>query len=475
MKKQTRISRAKLVERAKTAVIVLLFLSCLYLGFQVFEIYREQTTFDGYWQSVPMVVGDAENNAGDVKNAITCFEEISHPEIIVANSNGGRKTIDDKNGNIGILVSGIIRDLYNTESIDISVVQEDEVISALETEWLYIRFPSGRNTYYEALFYNTRNSTILKVAEAYDNMIIASHSADNVAVVYLKDLKSGNWVKAVVKSQNAHDLSELIKHSAETNGEKWFFAHELNLEESLSKGARFDSMLIIPERESNPTITLSVPKLYKAGLSFSRPTDFSIGLANIFRYNPNTIRQYVTAEGALMFVGETGNLGVHPDGLVEYKALDASDGLVVSTSADNNVQEALAGVYGVIEQIQRLSEIQQNERCEIRITKMPDLSANFKKYELGFDYYVNGIKIDFGEQFGVWAVVENGAVVEFKMQVKAIDTEFRNVSGESLSDAIKRYCYENPDYTVITDAKMVYRYLGNEKEMAAEWEIKGVK
>lgn len=476
MKKQTRISRAKLVERAKTAVIVLLFLSSLYLGFQVFEIYREQTTFDGYWQSVPIVVSDAGNSSSDVKKAITCFEELSRPELIIASSNNVRKTVAAVNGNADTFVPGIVRGLYYAESTDVSVVQEEDVISALKTDWLYVKYPSERSISYEALFYNIKNSTVQKVAETYNDLIIVPHPAEAAATVYFKDIKSGNWVKAGVKSKDAQELSALIKNATAADGEIWSFAHEINREQNLSGGVSLNPMLLIRgEEETFPAVNVYVPKLYKAGLSFSRPTDFSIGLANIFRYNPNTIRQYVTGEGVLMFVGETGNLGVHPDGFVEYKALDASDGLVISTSVDINVQDALAGVYSIIEKIQRLSEIQHNERCEIKITKMPDMSANAKRYELGFDYYVNGIRIDFGEMYGAWAVVENGAVVEFKMQVKAVDTQLKNAQRENLSDAIKRYCYENRDYTVIIDARPVYRYSGNDNEMTAEWEIKGVK
>lgn len=476
MKKQTRISRAKLVERAKTTVIVLLFLSCLYLGFQVFEIYREQTTFDGYRQNTSSVANYAGNGNGDVKNVITCFEELSRPELIVAGNNEFRKTVDDRNGTVNRLVQGIVRELYHAESEELSEVVEEEVISALETDWLYVKFPSERSVAYETAFYNVKNSTIQKSTDIYNDMFILPHTGEAIALIYLKDLKSGNWVKTKISDVNAQEISELIKNSADSHSGDNSFAYELNREYRLNEGASLAPLLLLPvDNEQFPIVSVSVPKLYKAGLSFSRPTDFSIGLANIFRYNPNTIRQYVTGEGVLMFVGETGTLGVHPDGLVEYKALDASVGLVISTASDNNVQETLTGVYGIVEQIQRLSGIQQNERCEIRITKMPGYYANHRKYELGFDYYVNGIKVDFGDTYGAWAVVENGTVVEFKMQVKEADTQLRNAQIGNLTDAIKSYCHTNPDYTAIIDTKPVYRFLENEQEITAEWQIKGVK
>lgn len=437
----------------------------------MFEIYREQTNFDGYRQGAPIVSNTASLN-GELNNAYDCFMELSCPEIIIANSSSGRKAAEDKDN----LTVRVIEDMYDiSESGVFTAVSEAEARNAVKTNSIYAGFASKRSTAYEEAFLGIKNSQLRKAVSFYKDMVIMPGADNSGVTVFIRDIDRQVWVKAVTNSENAARLAKLIKAFDGTADEReLIFAHELNLDKDTDYGTSLDPMLIIPANDVfAASISINVPKVYKAELSFSRPTEFSIGLANIFRYNPNTIRQYVTGDGALMFVGETGTLSVHPDGLVEYKALDASEGLAVSAASGNSLQDALYGVYQIVEQIRQLSEIQRSEGCEIRLSQMPDSIDTAKRYELGFDYYVNGTKIDFENSFAVQAAVENGAVVEFKMQVKTVDLKQQTVSALKLFDAIDHYCRENPDYTMISDAKPVYRYTDNEKETAIEWKIKG--
>ena len=56
MKKRIRSEKNKLIERAKTLIIALLFLLCLLLGYRILQLYKTQTNVDrALWGGVRAV------------------------------------------------------------------------------------------------------------------------------------------------------------------------------------------------------------------------------------------------------------------------------------------------------------------------------------------------------------------------------------------------------------------------------------
>ena len=471
MKVQTRSRKEKAIEKAKTAVIVLLFLSCLYFGLQVFQIYRNQTVSEGFGKQNMFGTELNGKNGLDGQDILTSFEKISQPEAIVANSSQGRKILDDADQEVLHLVDSLVREMY--ESIDgkISSAQESDVITALNSTSLYVRYPVKRQTQFESVFYNSEKSLIPKWIREFRHLIIQPLSDGGVSVFVMGD-KNSSIIRQDLKGMVADEIAKIIEEETTAEERNPVFAFEMRYNEE--ENAQLDPMLMITSNKKPMTaISVKIPKSYQAGISFSRPTDFSIGLIDIFGYNPNTIRQYVTDEGGLVFVGETGNLSIHPNGLIEYKALTAADGIVFGASANTAPRDILGGVFGIMEKIWKLTEVSASERGEIRITKMPEFDGLSTRYEMGLDYFVNEAKVLFNDSWGVWAVVEDGALVEFKMQVMVVDKDAGEAALSELSEFMQAENKQFDEYTTITDIKKVYMYSESGVNLKPRWMIEG--
>ena len=231
-------------------------------------------------------------------------------------------------------------------------------------------------------------------------------------------------------------------------------------------------MVLIPQREViAQDILVSVPKIYKTGLNFTKTTEFTTGLINIFGYNPNTIREYANSEDALIFVGETGTLSVYPEGRIEYKALGSNEGVLLSAANTTKASAVSVGMYNLIEKILKVSGVNiDNKDFDIKFTKMPqNIKANEKR-EVFFDYFVDGKKVIISDRPSICAIIENGILTELKMEIKAIRKVEDKTLLPDLTDEIDAY---RMGVKKIIGGNIVYKYNKGEDRTKATWNIQG--
>lgn len=478
MKKIGRSQKFRIIERVKTFILVLLFLGCILLGYQIFETYREQTIVENFWWGTDLLTSSyAPENVTD-KSATSLFQKISEPECIILNINQSREELKDTASADFKEISGAVIELlyegYKLPESSILSVTSDEWKNAVRAKSVYVKYPTRRSIAYEAAFYGISGSELLKNLDGYKELAVIPEN-ENAATLLIRDEDSDRIVKLKLNMGESKIISDVLAKYEDINKKDHAFAYELNLDEITANGVVLNSMLKIPTTGVKADeIIVDIPKPYRVGLNFTKTNEFITGLINIFGYNPNTVRQYVNRENALIFVGETGSVSVYPQGRIEYKALTANEGISLAVQGQSEAAASTLTLCNIMEKIMRVSGINPEE-CgfDIKMSKMPRIINNAKKSEICFDYFVDGIRVKLSKQPAVCAVIENGMLTEFVIEVRMIEKSGNETIVEDLFAAIDRFCNDNKGTREITQSDLIYQFKENGDRIKAEWDIKG--
>ncbi len=478
MKKLNRSEKLKLIEAAKTIIIVLLFFLCIFLGYRILRLYKTQTNMEGaLWGSVG---GSAEIMESGALSELKVVYDLPQPYVITSNTYTSRQMLNADSQNfddIAKRINQLLGEAYSIKSENISAVDRKEWGNALAADSIYVKYPSPRFLSFETELYNVKLSGISGKVKSFEELIVLwdTPHAESISLL-MADRDSENVFKISISGDKAKSFRERAEKISSGEEKKYVFAQELNLDEKGEKRKTIlDSMLIIPvAEEMAQTVNISVPKLYKSGLNFTKATDLTLSFVNAFNYNPNTIRQYVGQDNSIMFVGETGSLNLHPDGLVEYKALDSEDG--VPLGGEKTSGSIVRGLCTLLEKVMRIGGINTaGADFSAKLTQMPQTFRFADKTELCFDYFVGDKRVEFSNGYGAWAVIQNGNLIELKMYLKNIERQGKDEIMSELFDVIDKFCAENPEIGEIRNAYGVYRYKEDAEDIEAEWKIEGVR
>ncbi len=481
MKTFTRIEKTRFIEKIKTLLIVGLLFLCLFFGYRILRLYRAQANIDS------VLRGGLYTGTADIWNSgnytLNIMSELPQPNAIIVNGSQGRTLLADKEDeafdSISDFANQILAELYGLKNDEVMTSSKEEWENAVKLNSIYIKYPVERFLNFESSLYEAKGSGLSNKIKSYTSiLVVPSVDGEQAVTVFIAEQNGDTVVKAELKTDIAKAVAEGIKKLDDNSKKDYAFACELNLDEASGRDkVVFDSMMLIPGTDEKAyEIKVTTPKIYKTGLSFTKVTDLTVGLINTFGYNPNTIRQYVNSDDSLMFVGETGSLSLHPKGLIEYKALDAEDGIPLDKTGGGDLKKSLYGLCEMIERVMKISGINiNNADFTVKLTNMPVDYKAISKTEIGFDYFIKDKKLEFLDTYGVWAVLQKGNLVELKMQLKDIEKQNKQSLMGGMLDEIDKFCAENKDCKKINSVYGVYRYEEDTAELKAEWKVEGAK
>ena len=474
------LKNPKAIEKAKTIAVVALVLSAVCLVLTVFNIQgRLNGKGELFWfVNAPQDV--ISGTSGDASNTITAFSVLSEPEFILVNGTEGRYILEEKNNIYSKAVETIniiIKDLHSTNAEYIKLEDYAEWNNALKVNSLYVRYPGNRQTDFEAQFYEIGNSALVNNISTYSEILLLAASADEGSIAMIP---TEDGVFKIKTNISPVAINEIIESRREDSENIYAFASELNLDKS-GNGEKLilNPNIIVPSKNIvTDNILVDVPWKYKNGINFTKSTEVTTKLIDIFGYNPNTIRQYSDMNEALVFVSDSGTVKAHPNGIIEYKALTRADGINLATivkGKSGNVYSITSGLIEVVRKIYGICDDNtENREYSIRFTSIPQKAtiADDMKFEL--DYFVDGRRVCLPEGSAVEAIVSGGMLTELKMQVRTIKKTEGKTEMKPLFEAIDEFCSQNPASIRIVSAKQLYKVLENSEELGAEWEIKGI-
>ncbi len=484
MKKFTREERRIWIERGKTVAIVFLCFCCVSLFLAVMDFYKGQVSIGSFFWGTETPNAQSESNNLTFKNVVNTYWELSEPELIMACSINNRDRIlhsDDDFGEVAEKINTIMRDVYFQKAELFSEGDTKEWEMTVENNSIYVRYAYPQISKFEAQFYEVSGSNFEKNVTSYSEVLVAPDLSSNGKTTVLVKDEDRRIVKINLMVDSAV-LKSAIRNRINDEGFDFAFAYELNLDsDSLNEkdgaAVSLEHMFLIPaEPIYFNDVIVTTPRIYKSGISFEDSTRVATSLINLFGYNPNTIRQYANGDGSLIFVGETGSLSMHPEGRIEYKALGENEGIIFDAQSREN-KDAYSIISGVSDIVNRIVSIcgvsEEKNDAEFRISRISENENGQSFIEL--DYFVEGIRVRFGKEAAVTAVIKNGALTELKMLVKAIEKTDKKTDCGDVFAAVDSFYKKNAKKNRDLMGKPVYIYNEDNKRTSAVWEIQGGK
>lgn len=475
VKTLTRSQKKKLIETVKTILIVVLCVCCVQCMMRVVELYRGESAPNGvFWGND---AAKMQPNA-EKENAENKYRRLAAPDIVMLKHSRGRYVFETSDEGYGELIKMIemgIKDMHVQAVSDYTKNTDEDWKKALDGSGLYVKFGCAKNSAFEAQLLNVPESGLEANAAKYSEIIFVPDSmSDNVkAFVRTDDTKEVFSVMCRVQHKIFDEVAKKISEGAEKNS---VFAYELNLDKEEGHSLILDSMIMLPVGEQKANLVVSeIPANYKEGIKFNQTSEFSVNLISAFGYNPNTIRRYADSEGKLILVSETGTISVRPSGQIEYKALSENDGVSMLVSGKSR-----SDAYSIVESVSTLTQNilavsgagNEKNRATLKITEYPDLS-NLSEIRIKMDYFVDNLRVKFGNKEAVEAVIKNGILAEYRINVKTIERLEEERVCDDVLTAVDDFCEKNKDCKKITASSLVYEVNEDGKEASAVWEIKG--
>ncbi len=475
MKKITRSQRKALIEKGKTVLLVALCVCCAVLLNRVLNLFDEQNESGGvFWNQEDVDFG---NKAGN-ENTVSRFRSMAAPEKLIIEHSKGKYLFDasdEEYAKLVELVETTVKEVYSYDKTEFRRSDIKDWEKALGGKVLYVKFPCAHRTDFEAQALSADSDGFPSVVTAYSELLFVPR-AEDLGITVLVRARETEEFFSVETGLSSRFLNETIEKLVAEERNNCVFAGELNLDKEEDGKVFLESELVLPVDEMMvENIVSRIPETYLAGIDFTETTEFAVNLMSVFGYNPNTIRQYADNNGKLIFVSETGTVSVSPDGLVEYKALTADDGISLATSGKNgnNGYSVVEGLSKFNRNIMGVSGLgDERNAAKLGFVVFPEVQ-NSTEMTVKLDYYVDNCRVKLGEGYAVEAQIKNGILVEYRIRIKAISkTDSKTDCGDVFS-AIDDFCEKNPDCKKITDCWPVYEVLQDEEETSAVWGIKG--
>lgn len=481
-----RLNNPKTVERAKTVVLVALVLCCICLVVSVVSIQGRLNGKDDFFWFVNTPHDAGAGASGETVNTLTAFSVLYEPEVIMINGADGRHILDEESDIYNRAIESIniiIKDLHSSNAECSKLSDYAEWDNALKVNSIYVKYPCSRKTEFEAQFYEINNSVLSSNIAEYTEILLVASNADSGTIAMIP---TEDGVLKIKTNISPVAINEIIMAENNENEKAYAFASELNLDKredgKIGENARkvvLDRNVIVPSRNViADNILIDVPWKYKNEINFTEATELTTKLIDIFGYNPNTIRQYSDMNEALVFVSDSGTVKAHPNGTIEYKALTKTEGLNLATVVQGKTGNVYSVTSGLVETVRKIYSICADETegrdYKIKLTSIPQKVSLGDDMKFEMDYFVDGRRVELAEGHAVEATVSGGMLTELKLQVRTIKKTEGKTEMKSLFEAIDEFCSEHPGSNKIVNSNQIYSVTETEKEISAEWEIKGI-
>ncbi len=475
--------RKKIYEAIKSVSIFILCVSSIYMAYKVIDMHSNSGVMEtSFWftGSDPERVMSSEFTT---ENILKTFLDYSKPELVIVNrgeNRGELKMEHDGYDKTMDFINKVMQSIHSAGA-EYSKVSSDAVRKNLMVaNSIYIKYPYARLPEMDARFFQIKDSGFAKNASIYSEAFLLPDIASERVAVFVVSKDNPEEMLRIQTESFAATLSEIINSLDYINTKEYAFAAELNLDKAGENdngvSTILDSMIAIPlNKKITNSVLCDVPWEYANALKFTQATDFSTGLMDIFNYNPNTIRQYAAKDGTLTFVSGKGTLSMRPDGVLEYKALDQSEGIAFSSGNNMRSDDLYTSAAGVIKTVKKILNLCYSSsldgKTDIRFTKITKQAEGDIRFCM--DYFVNGYRVTMKDGCAIDAKVHGGVLTEMKMHIAVFKTLDKETENKPLINAIDDFYVNGGQNKKVAEAGLVYELSGEGNEMTTRWEIRG--
>ncbi len=470
----------------KTAVIfvLLLVMAVLFVAtFHAQNITSNQESGILGNQSVEEIL----KNPSDIddENITNAFWEFTSPEYIVVNKEGNRDIMysgTDSYAEVYVPAMNIIKGMYDH-------ITEQRVIdnmsvwqNMLSVNSALLHFPADIDPAFQMQFLGISESPITENIETFtDVLIVTGLPEQKEALLYIKEAKTERIVRfgtdLPVKA-----LNKVIDAMEYVTDKNYAFGYELKLDKFSGNSTMISSMLTIPlVNLSTPKIEARVPENFSQKLREVGQNELSTNVLSIFGCDPSTVRSYTDTENSRILLASDRRIVLSSDGIIEFYTSGEENGIDITGDTVQTQSNALyIAISGTFKTILGMFEITgtdiKNTDYQIKLTKMSASEDYQSEIRLSFDYYINGHVMEYIDEPGahaIEAVISNGKLISFKMELKNFTKTGETISNQQMLTAIDEYCSQQKGNgnIYIYDSYLYYGYKKNNEHMQTSWAV----
>lgn len=470
---------------AFTSVAIMVLLSVTVAMFAV--VFRAQNIGVKETERESASIQELFRNPSDIddENITKAFWDYTSPEYIVVNKNGNRDILysgTERYAKVNPSAMDIIKNMYGkitsgTVMTDLSVWK-----NMLSVNSVLLHFPAPINPVFQVQFLEINESPITDFITAFSDAIIVTGLPNQEnAVIYIKEAKTEKIVRFET-SIPIKSLNKVIGSLENVMDKNYAFGYELKLDNYTGNSTMISSMLTIPlVNIETPVLLAKVPETYSSKLMEVGQNELSRNVMRIFGCDPETVRSYGDRENSRILLAPDRKIELSSDGIIKFHASGAENGIDITGGTVQTGSNALyIAISGTLKTILGMFEITgtdiKNADYEIKLTGMECSEDRQSMIKLYFDYYINGLAMEYADEPGahaVEAVVSNGKLKTFKMELKNFVKTGETVSNRQMITAIDEYCSEHKDAEsiYIYDSYLYYGYKKNNESMITDWAV----
>ncbi len=442
----------------KTYVLIFLIISSVLLTVKIW--FSEKLWPEGY--NFFAVITDKFSFGDDDFVSSLTKETISFPKNLVVTNLEKRSVYAADSESFAAMVPDV-KELLRLalESGEAAPASEEEWSLALKNRSVHVVYPVA---YDSRLFLSILGSYRTDGASmpVREFVITPDGSAADRVSVYIRNYDTSALTRAHVAWSHER-LEDMIDAYALSSIGDLSYSSELNFDKSDgSTGAQqkvlIESNVLIQLNKRLNNVVEEFNPVYNGG-EFN--TYLMDSLLRQFDYNISGARKYTERDNSIVFVENYSTLKLHPNGLVEYKAVDDTKGIDLGSGND-----FYQGLLGCVDFVNRIwGEVLPSRALNINISSdVIDTKTN--AFRLTMDYFADGAEISIGlpqstsHQAMTHAVeieVVGGKIVSYRQVLAYFEPGDMATDSVSAIDALdKLMAAGNAEGQIIRDLYPVY-------------------
>lgn len=445
-------------KNVKTYVLVFLILSSMFLTGRIW--FDEKLWPEGY-NFFSIIEDKFSWSGGKIASSLT-KETISFPKNLIVNNVGKRSVYSADSDSFGTIIPDIKEIIkVSLENSDMTDVTQDEWTMALKNRSVHVIYPVA---YDSRLFLNILGSykTDSSSIPVKEFIISSGDSLSPNVTVFIKNSYTGEVKKSYVKWDKQR-FEDLIKLYAVDSIGDLSYSSELNFDKTNAD----DTSGVQQKVYIDPAVPIQLNKKLTGVVKDINPlydNEFNIDTVNTllkqFDYNTSGAKKYTERDNSIVFVENYSTLKLHPNGLIEFKSVDASKGIPLEAT----------DFYGSLLACVDFVNLMWNDvfpSVPLNINISSDvIDTKSKGFTLTMDYFADGtqIVIDLPQtsshapaNHGVEIEVYDGKIVSYKQVLSFFESAEKSVNAVSAIDALDSlFAGQSGTGKVIKDLYPVY-------------------
>ena len=388
-------------------------------------------------------------------------ENISYPQRIIVNNNEKRNLYTHTANQYNHIIHTIL-DIVKESVSTAEFVQVDpaEWNSSLKGKSVYLSYPV---VYDASLLLGILDVTPASVntSAIKDFVVSVSEKNDGSLNIYTKDYSNGNIFKANVNMLYA-ETAEIIEEYAKDSINLLPYSFELNFDKteknSVEQKIVVDPTVILSLEGSRLPVIENINQVE----DIYNNNELSENLIKTFGYNTTNTRKYLDGNNSAVYVENYSSIKIHENGLFEYKALDNSKGIPLTTGTNSTQHDIFIACVEFVNNLWDNAFPQE----ELNVNLTSDIHSSGKDFYLTMDYYVNGYlatsyisenKLHSTLAHGIEITVSDGKIVEYRQLFNKFRTTDDYIENGSAINAIDRMFADNSLHnSTITELNIAY-------------------